>query len=465
MVAKKNLCALILAGGKGTRMKSDLPKPLHKISGAAILAHILKTAQKLNPSEIGVVVGHRAELLKETVLENASLWGIKTPVDFILQKELTGSGTAVKYAANFLKKHSQVLILAGDAPLIKANTLKQLIKTHNQAKAACTVFTVDIDNPKGYGRIVRDNKGHFSAIVEESETDAKTSAIKEVNSGMYIFETAKLLAALAKLRPQGPKKEYYLTDTLALLKQSGQKVEVFKAQDSREAMGINSKKQLAQAGEIMRQEINNALMDSGVTIINPQNTYIDASVKIGADTIIYPNCFISGKTTIAAGCIIGPNCWIEDSVLDTACRLKSSCYITGAKLAKGCQIGPFAHLRPATILKEGVKVGNFTEIKKSVIGKGTKVSHLSYVGDSDFGADVNVGAGTITCNYDGVNKYKTVVKDGVFVGSNTNFVAPVVIGAGAKIGAGSTITQDIPAGSLAIARARQVNMKKKENKK
>lgn len=430
MVAKNNLCVLVLAGGKGTRMKSDIPKPLHKICGAEILAHILKEAVALKPARIGVLTGHQSDLVKETVKNNLQNWYVNIPVDFILQKELTGSGTAAKYSVPFMRKYGQILILAGDAPLIKAQTLKSLIQKHKKTNAACTVFAVETPDPKGYGRIIKDSKNSFVKIVEESETDSTTAAIKEVNSGMYIFDVKALLSALPLLKPQGPKKEYYLTDTLAILKQKGRRVEVFTSADYTQALGINSKKQLAEAAKIMQTQINDALMDEGVTLMDPNTTYISKEAEIGADTIIYPGVFIDGKVIIGRNCIIGP----------------------------------FVHLRPGTIIKENVKIGNFVEIKKSVIGKGSKVPHLSYIGDSEIGEKVNIGAGSITCNYDGAKKHKTIIKNGVFVGSNTNFVAPVVIGEGAKIGAGSTITRDIPAGCLAIARARQINIKK-ENKK
>ena len=452
MVAKNNLCVLVLAGGKGTRMKSGLPKPLHKICGVEILAHILKEAVALKPARIGVLTGYQSELVKETVKNNLQNWGIKIPVDFIYQKELTGSGTAAKYSIPFMKKYGQILILAGDAPLIKAQTLKSLVQKHKKAKAACTVFAVEADNPKGYGRIIKDSKNNFIKIVEESETDSTTAAIKEVNSGMYIFDVKALLSALPLLKPQGPKKEYYLTDTLAILQQKGRCIEVFTSADYTQALGINSKKQLAEAAKIMQTRINDKLMDEGVTLIDPGAAYISKEAKIGADTIIYPGVFIEGNT------IIGPNCIIG-----------AGSYLNNAKVEANCKVGPYAHLRPGTILKEGVKAGNFVEIKKSTIGKGSKVPHLSYVGDSELGENVNIGAGSITCNYDGVKKHKTIIMDGVFVGSNTNFVAPVVIGEGAKTGAGSTITRDIPPGTLAIARARQVNLVvkklKKENKK
>ncbi len=464
MVAKKNLCVLILAGGKGTRMKSSLPKPLHNICGGPILSHILKTAQKLKPAAIGVLTGHQSELLKQTVKDNLKNWGIKIPVEFLLQKELTGSGTAAKDSIPFIKKYDRVLILAGDAPLVKADTLKNLIKTHDTKKASCTVFTVTVDNPYGYGRIIKAEDGSFKKIVEQSEADAETAAVKEVNSGMYVFDTAPLIKMLALLRPQGVKKEYYLTDTLGFLKQKSYGVEVFNAEDFTEAMGINSKKQLAEAAKIMRAKINDKFMEEGVTFINPEVTYIDPEVKIGADSTVYPNCHIQGKTVIGENCVIGPDCWIENSKIEDGAVIKSGSYITDSSVGKNCQVGPYAHLRPMAVLKEGSKVGNYVEIKKAVIGKGSKVSHLTYIGDTDMGAKVNIGAGTITCNYDGVNKFKTVIGDEVFVGSNTNFVAPVKIGRGAKIGAGSTITEDVPSAVLAIARARQVNLNKKKGK-
>lgn len=464
MVAKKNLCVLILAGGKGTRMKSSLPKPLHNICGGPILSHILKTAQKLKPAAIGVLTGHQSEFLKQTVKDNLNNWGIKTPVEFLFQKELTGSGTAAKDSVPFIKKYDRVLILAGDAPLVKADTLKNLIKTHEAKKASCTVFTVTVDNPYGYGRIIKAEDGSFKKIVEQSEADAETAAVKEVNSGMYVFDTAPLIKMLALLRPQGVKKEYYLTDTLGFLKQNSYGVEVFNAEDFTEAMGINSKKQLAEAAKIMRAKINDNFMEEGVTFINPEVTYIDPEVKIGADSTVYPNCHIQGKTVIGENCVIGPDCWIENSKIEDGAVIKSGSYITDSSVGKNCQVGPYAHLRPMAVLKEGSKVGNYVEIKKAVIGKGSKVSHLTYIGDTDMGAKVNIGAGTITCNYDGVNKFKTVIGDEVFVGSNTNFVAPVKIGRGAKIGAGSTITEDVPSAVLAIARARQVNLNKKKGK-
>ncbi len=461
MVAKKNLCVLILAGGQGTRMKSALPKVLHKICGAPLISHILREVSLLKPAAIGILTGHQSDFVRETIKNNLSNWGIKTPVDFLLQKNLTGSGTAVKDSLSFIKKYDQVLILAGDAPLITAEVLKKLVKYHKAKNPSCTVLSVIQPNPFGYGRIVKNEKGLFKEIVEQAHTDAKTAAIKEVNSGIYIFEVKPLTKALGKLKPQGPKHEYYLTDTLAMF----DKTEVMSEQDYICAMGINSKAQLAQAQALMQERINKKHLDNGVIIINPGATYISAQAKIGQDSVIYPNTFIEGNTIIGQNCIVEPSNWIINSTISDNCHIKSGCYVEESSLANNCQIGPYAHLRPKSILKEKVKSGNFIEIKNSVIGEGSKVPHLTYIGDCQMGKNVNVGAGSITCNYDGKNKHQTIIGDNVFVGSNTNFVAPVKVENNAKIAAGSTITQNIPEGVLAIARNRQVNLDKKGKKK
>ncbi len=462
MVAKKNLCVLILAGGKGTRMKSALPKPLHAVNGAPILSYIIKTSQRLKPAAIGVLTGHQSAEVKTFVQDNLSAWGIKTPVDFLLQKNLSGSGTAAKDSLPFFKKYQDVLILAGDAPLIQTDTLKALYKQHSKDGAACTVFSVNVDNPYGYGRIVRDAKNNFLNITEEAGATARVKAIREVNSGIYIFNTAKLSAMLKFLKPQGPKKEYYLTEVLGLLKQKGGKISVFTGADYTEALGINSMAQLAQAAKIMRARVAAKHMANGVNLITPEASYIEEDVKIGQGTIIYPGCNLMGKTVIGKNCFIEPACWIEDGLIKNNVHIKRGCYIKSSQMDDDTAAGPYAHLRPGAILKQGAKVGNFVEIKKAVIGKGSKVPHLTYIGDAVLGQKVNVGAGSITCNYDGAKKHQTKIGDNVFVGSNTNFVAPVVIGRGAKIGAGSTITQDIPSGYLSIARARQVNLNKRK---
>ncbi|WP_424246025.1 bifunctional UDP-N-acetylglucosamine pyrophosphorylase/glucosamine-1-phosphate N-acetyltransferase [Elusimicrobium posterum] len=462
---KKDLCVLILAGGKGTRMNSSLPKPLHKVCGKPMLAHILQTAQALKPAAIGILTGHQSELMQSMVKEQLPNWGINTKIVFTVQKVLNGSGTAVKDSLSFIKKYKNVLILSGDAPLIDASTLEAMYKNFTKTKSFCSVLSVTLDNPFGYGRIIRDAKNNFEKIVEQTSANAQEKEVKEINSGMYLFNTANLAKALTKLKPQGPKQEYYLTDCIEIFKTGGLKVTAFNTSDSAQALGINSKEQLAQAAAIMYMRKAQALMAGGVSVIAPATVYIDNTVQIGADTEVHPSNFIYGNTTIGANCLIEPGCYIIDSVIEDNVKIKAGSYIEHSVIAPLCEIGPYAHLRKGSVLKTKAKVGNFSETKNAVIGEGSKVNHLSYIGDTVMGNKVNVGAGTITCNYDGVNKHKTVIGDNVFVGSNTNFVAPVKIGCCAKTGAGSTITEDVEDGALAIARARQVVVKKKVNKK
>lgn len=464
MVAK-NRSILILAAGKGTRMKSSLPKPLHAVCGYPILAHILCAAAQLNPAGIGIVIGHGAEQVKETVLAQKSAWGITTPVEFFVQTELAGSGSAVKAALPFLQKQESVLVLAGDTPLLKAETLAQMYAQFESAKAGAVVLAVKVPNPAGYGRIVRGTQNEFKAIVEDADADDATKKIDEINSGMYVFDSAALQQALAKLTPQGPKHEYYLTDTLSFIQQTGKPVTVFTSTDFEQALGVNSRVQLAEAAHIMRGRINNMHMDNGVTLVNPQDTYIDAGVQIGADTVIASGCYLLGNTKIGKNCTLESSVYITNSTIADNVVLKLGTYIEESDVAETCQLGPYAHLRPKSVLQKGAKVGNFSEIKKAVIGEGSKVNHLSYIGDTQMGAHVNVGAGTITCNYDGKNKHQTVIEDNVFIGSNVNFVAPVTVHEYAKIGAGSTITKEVDAQGLAIARARQVVLEKKGVKK
>ena len=463
MVAKNSV--LILAAGKGTRMKSSLPKPLHAVCGYPIIAHILKAAQALNPAAIGIVIGHGSEQVKQTILDNLSAWGITAPVEFFVQQELAGSGSAVKAAFLFLEKQESVMILAGDTPLLKAQTLEQMYADFEDKKAGVLVLAVKVPNPAGYGRIVRDAQQNFAKIVEDSDADAATKKINEINSGMYVFNCAALVRALGQLTPQGPKHEYYLTDTLCMIKQAGLPAVVFATQDYTQALGVNSRVQLAEAAQIMRARINQFHMDNGVTLINPQDTYIDAGVEIGADTVIASGCYLLGNTKIGQNCTLESSVYISNSKIADNVTLKLGTYIEESEVAETCQLGPYAHLRPKSVLKKGAKVGNFSEIKKAVIGEGSKVNHLSYIGDTQMGAGVNVGAGTITCNYDGKNKHQTVIEDHVFVGSNVNFVAPVTVHEYAKIGAGSTITKEVAAQGLAIARSRQVVLENKGVKK
>ena len=465
MVAKKNLCILILAAGKGTRMKSPLPKPLHIVCGIPIIAHILKAAQALSPAAIGLVVGHGADTVIETVKSNLSAWGISAPVVFVHQTDLSGSASAVKAALPLIEKFETVMVLNGDTPLLHTKTLDQMFDVHEANKCGAVVLGVTVPDPSGYGRIVRAEDGSFENITEDADADEETKKIAEINSGMYVFNSKLLQNALTQLTPQGPKREFYLTDTLALIKQMNAPVLVFGSEDYEQALGVNSKAQLAEAEQILRDRVALRLMDEGVTLVCPKEVFIDPEVKIGVDTVVCSGCYISGKTVIGKNCYIEANCYIKDSVIGDNVTLKMGTYIEESEVEETCQLGPYAHLRPKSVLKKGAKVGNFSEIKKSVIGEGSKVNHLSYIGDTVMGAGVNVGAGAITCNYDGKNKHQTVLEDHVFVGSNVNFVAPVTVREYAKIGAGSTITKEVPAESLAIARTRQVVLENKGVKK
>lgn len=465
MVAKKNLCILILAAGKGTRMKSSLPKPLHAVCGTPILGHILKASQALNPSAIGIVVGHGSSIVVDTVKQSLPAWGITAPVVFAEQTDLSGSGSAVKAALPLLQKFETVMILNGDTPLLLSSTLEDMLHDFEKQQASALVLGVTVPDPAGYGRILREADGSFRNIVEDADADAETKKVAEINSGMYVFNSKALQTALTQLTPQGSKNEYYLTDTLSLIKQMNQRVVVFNSADFKQALGINSKAQLAQAQQIMRARVAQTLMDNGVTLLQPDQTYIDPGVQIGADTVICPGCYILGKTVIGKNCVLEGGVYIKDSTIADNVTLKMGTYVEESTVAENCQLGPYAHLRPKSVLCKGAKVGNFSEIKKATIGEGSKVNHLSYIGDTQMGAGVNVGAGTITCNYDGKNKHQTVIEDHVFIGSNVNFVAPVTVREYSKIGAGSTITKEVPAESLGIARARQVVLENKGVKK
>jgi bifunctional UDP-N-acetylglucosamine pyrophosphorylase/glucosamine-1-phosphate N-acetyltransferase len=448
---------LILAAGLGTRMKSELPKVLHNAGGRPLVAHVLRAAQALSPSGICVVLGHKAQLVRENISANASGWGITASLETIEQQNLTGSGTAATEASGFIKKFKRVLILCGDAPFIRTATLAAMASS----KAEAVVLTAMVPDPHGYGRIVRSGGDNVARIVEQSSTTPEINAIKEINSGIYLFDSAALLKALPLLRPNPPKNEYYLTDAIEYIRAAGGAVKASLAGDYTEMLGINSRKQLAQAEKLLRLRKLEELMDSGVTITDPDTTYIDDSVSIGQDTVIYPGTHIYGNTVIGANCAVGPNAFLKDMRIADNCEILLGSHLAESIIAEYCVIGPYARIRPKCELAQKAKVGNFSELKAAKVGKGSKVPHLSYVGDAELGAAVNVGAGTITCNYDGVHKHRTVLGDGVFVGSNVNLVAPVTVGNNAKLGAGSTITDDVPAGALAIARARQIVKERK----
>lgn len=441
--------AVILAAGKGTRMKSALPKVLHAVGGQSMLRHVMTAAEQAGAKRTIVVVGFGGDQVQAE---------IGAAAEYVLQAEQLGTGHAMMQAQPALDGFGgTVLLLCGDTPLLTGNTLQQLVAAHQQSGAAATVLTAIPADATGYGRILRDKSGQVLGIVEQKDATPEQKQIGEINTGIYCFEAAPLFAALAGLTCNNAQQEYYLTDVLAILAQAGQRVGAVEVADFQETLGINSRLQLAEAEKILRQRKLLELMDSGVTVMDPASTFVDASVSIGEDTVLYPFTWLEGKTTIGRDCRIGPNSRIADSQLGDAVTLHFS-YAHECKIADGVTVGPYVHLRPDAELAAGVKVGNFVEVKNSRVGVGSKLPHLSYIGDADIGSGVNIGCGTITVNYDGKKKHRTVVGDTAFVGCNSNLVAPVSVGAGSYIAAGSTITKDVPDGALGVGRARQANI-------
>ena len=441
--------AVILAAGKGTRMKSALPKVLHAVGGKSMLRHVMTAAEQAGAKRMLVVVGFGGDKVQAE---------IGAAAEFVLQAEQLGTGHAMMQVQPVLAGFSgTILLLCGDTPLLTGQALLDLVAAHQQSGAAATVLTAKPADATGYGRILRDESGQVLGIVEQKDATAEQKQIGEINTGIYCFEAAPLFAALAGLTCNNAQKEYYLTDVLAILAQAGQQVGAVEVADFQETLGINSRLQLAEAEKILRQRKLLELMDSGVTVMDPASTFVDASVSVGEDTVLYPFTWLEGETTIGRDCRIGPNSRISDSQLGDAVTLHFS-YAHECKIAGGVSVGPYVHLRPDTELSAGVKVGNFVEIKNSRVGVGSKLPHLSYIGDADIGSGVNIGCGTITVNYDGKKKHRTVVGDTAFVGCNSNLVAPVSVGSGAYIAAGSTITKDVPDGALGVGRARQSNI-------
>lgn len=443
------LRAVILAAGKGTRMRSKLPKVLHKVGGKAMLQHVLDAADAAGAAEKIVIVGHGAELVESMVGEQGKI---------VLQAEQLGTGHAVMQTKDALAGFTgTAMILCGDTPLLDGEELKKFYEAHVQSGAAATVLTAFMDNPFGYGRIVRDADGNVQGIVEEKDADAQQKLIKEINTGIYCLECPLMFDVLATLTCDNAQGEYYLTDVLTKLNEAGKKVGGVVTEDSDMVMGINSRRQMAEAESVMRVRILNKLMDEGVTIMDPASTFIESSVKIGRDTVIYPFTWLEGKTEIGEDCEIGPNVRLTNVEVGNGTHLQFV-YGHDCKVCDEVTAGPYVHLRPDTVIGNKVKIGNFVEVKNSNVGTGTKLPHLTYIGDSDIGSGVNMGCGCITVNYDGKKKHRTVIEDNAFVGCNTNLVAPVTVKAGCYIGAGSTITKEVPENSLGIARAKQKNI-------
>ena len=443
----KSFATVILAAGKGTRMKSALPKVLHPLCGQPMIHYPVRLARQLGSKATVLVVGHGSAAV-ETALATDG-------VRFVTQAEQLGTGHALLCAhGDLVDFHGTILLLCGDVPLLRPETIKQLLDHHHRQQASVTVLTATLENPYGYGRVVREGD-EVVAIVEEKDATPEIRSIREINTGIYCFDAPFVFTALQEVGCDNAQGEYYLTDVLALARRGGGKVGALAAVDGSETMGINDRVQLAEADGLMRLRINREHQRAGVTIVDPAATYIEPSVEIGADTIIHPGVHLRGMTRIAGDCVIEPGAVISDSRLDERVQIKAGSMIEGSEIGQGSAIGPMAHLRPGTILLGENKIGNFVETKKARFGLKSQASHLTYVGDAEIGARVNFGCGTITCNYDGVNKYQTTIGDDVFIGSDTQFIAPVTIGSGSLIAAGSTITKDVPADALALSRCEQ----------
>lgn len=440
--------AIILAAGQGKRIKSNLPKVLHKACGKEMVNHVIDTMRKADINDVNVIIGKGAELVQEKTSSRN--------VTYSLQAEQLGTGHAVKCAKAFLEgKSGVVAIFTGDAPLIKASTVKNLINNHIESNNCATLLTSIIDNPTGYGRIVRSDNG-VERIVEHKDCNEDELTIKEINAGMYCFDIKKLLQALDKLSNDNAQGEYYLTDVIEIFKSNNEKIGAM-ITDFEETLGVNSRAELAVVENILKSRINKTHLDNGVTIIDPNNTYIGIDVEIGKDTIIYPGNVIEGNTKIGEDCVLYPNSRINNSVIENGVEIQSS-VILDSKVGEGTTVGPFAYIRPESSIGNHVRIGDFVEIKKSTIGDNTKVSHLTYIGDAEVGTSCNFGCGTVVVNYDGKKKHKTKIGNNVFIGCNTNLVAPVEVKDNSYTAAGSTITKEVPEKALAVARAKQKNI-------
>ncbi|WP_036709428.1 bifunctional UDP-N-acetylglucosamine diphosphorylase/glucosamine-1-phosphate N-acetyltransferase GlmU [Paenibacillus pinihumi] len=440
--------AIVLAAGQGKRMKSKLYKVLHPVCGKPMVSHVLDMVQEAGCERSVVIVGHGAEKV-QSVLGNQA--------EFVLQSEQLGTGHAVLQAKDLLaNEEGTTIVICGDTPLVSKETVLAMLQLHEGSASAATVLTAELPDPSGYGRVIRGEQGQVEKIVEHKDCNMQEAAVREINTGTYCFNNRKLFEALSKVTNSNAQGEYYLTDVIGILQQQGEIIQAYCAADPAEAIGVNDRVALAEAERSMRERIVRRHLLAGVTIIDPASVYIESDIIIGADTVIYPGTVLRGKTVIGEDCVIGPQADISNCEIASRTAIKHS-VLNDSVIGSSCSIGPFAYLRPGSKLGDNCKVGDFVELKNASLGDGSKVSHLSYVGDAAVGKDVNIGCGAITVNYDGFNKSKTEIGDGAFIGSNVNLIAPVKIGDGAYVVAGSTITHDVPDNDLAIARERQVN--------
>jgi len=448
----RDLAAIILAAGQGTRMRSSLAKVLHPVAGQPMISYPLELCRRMGVKRTLVVVGHQAEQVQAALGERGN------GVEFVLQAEQRGTADAVLQTEAALRGTTgDVLVLSGDLPLLSDGLMESLLETHARTEAHVTAVTTRLEEPTGYGRVLRDGNGEFLEIVEEVEATEDQRHVQEINVGLYCFAAPGLFTAVRQVRPSKVKGELYLPEVLSIIKTHGGKVGLFFASHWREVMGINTREDLAQVYAVLRGRIVTHWMAEGVTILDPGAVHISPLVTLGQDTVLYPNVHLEGRTTIGHNCIIYPGCRLRDSHLGDGVTVLDGTIILESEIADACTLGPYAHLRPGSRLKRKAKVGNFVEMKKSTLGEGSKAPHLAYVGNATVGDRVNIGAGTITCNYDGFSKHQTLIEDEAFIGSNTSLVAPVKIGRGAIVAAGSAITQEVPPDALAFGRAMQVN--------
>jgi bifunctional UDP-N-acetylglucosamine pyrophosphorylase/glucosamine-1-phosphate N-acetyltransferase len=441
---------VLLAAGKGTRMKSALPKVLHHACGLPLIEHVLRAGDTLNPRATVVVVGHQAEMVRDRLADRPGL-------SLVVQESQLGTGHALLQAeAPLGGRRGTVMVLSGDVPLLTAETLQRLARTHAARGAAATVLTATVDDPAGYGRVVREN-GRISRIVEHEDATPPEREIREINSSIYAFDLEPLFDALRTIGSENAQGEFYLPDLVRIYRRRGLGVEAVMLDDPTEIRGVNSRRDLSVVSAHLRDRKNGALMDAGVTIVDPATTWVEPDVTIGVDSVLHPGVYLQGRTRIGARCELQSNVRIVNGTLDDDVFVNSFSVIRESRVRAGAQIGPFAHLRPQSDVGEHAHVGNFVELKKTSLGRGSKANHLAYLGDAVIGEGVNVGAGTITCNYDGLTKHPTVIEDGAFIGSDSQLIAPVRVGKGAYVAAGSSITRDVPPDALAIARGTQVN--------
>jgi bifunctional UDP-N-acetylglucosamine pyrophosphorylase / glucosamine-1-phosphate N-acetyltransferase len=441
---------IILAAGKGTRMRSDLAKVLHRAGGRTLLEHVVRACQPLKPAQVLVVVGYQAEEVARVAKE----LGAET----VVQQPQRGTGHALQIARRAIRKSTRVaIVLPGDAPLLRTETLAAMLDTHRRGEAAAIILSAELADPSGYGRIVRDSEGRVQAIVEDKSATAEQLSIREVNSSIYSFTLEKLWPCLQGLRPDNTHHELYLTDVIAMLRQRNDRVLAHLAPDPREIIGCNTRAHLAEADRVLRQRKAAELMDAGVTIYLPETVLIDPEVTIGADSLVEPGVELLGKTRIGARCTIGGSSVLIDMRVGDEVDILPHCHLVSSRIASQVQVGPFARIRPGSDIRTHAHVGTFVEVKKTTLHEGVKAPHLSYLGDATIGAATNIGAGTITCNYDGFGKYETRIGSRVFIGSDAALVAPVRVGDGAYVAAGSVVTENVPADALAVARGRQVN--------